>query len=129
MHNMGHISGTGGTEVGPTIQEADRFFLMDASARDHNDRSANGYGSGGQRGERSGQTAPHEGMRVGQVNWDAAGSTKRKRDTKSHHGYLTEEKWLMVSRNSNSKRSLVEDELRRQSDEIVDEMNKGRVCR
>ena len=31
-------------------------------------------------------------------------------------------------RNSNSKRSLIEDELRRLSDEIVDEMNKGRVC-
>ena len=35
----------------------------------------------------------------------------------------------MVWHNSNSKRSLTEDELRRQSDEIVDEMNKGRACR
>ena len=103
-------------------------LLGGCKCRDHDDRSS--HGLGGETSERSGQTAPHEGMRVvGQVNWDAAGSTKRKRDTKSHHGYLTEEKWLMVSRNSNSRRSLVEDELRRQSDEIVDEMNKGRVCR
>ena len=43
--------------------------------------------------------------------------------------YLREEKCLMVWHNSNSKRSLVEDDLRRLSDEIVDEMNKGRVCR
>ena len=67
MHNMVKISRKCGAEVGPTIQEADRFFLMDASARDQNDRSANGYVSGGERGERSGQTTSHEGMRVGQV--------------------------------------------------------------
>ena len=89
--NEGHFSRTGGTEVGPTIQETDRFYLVDASARDHNDRSANGYVSGSERGERSGQTASHEGMRLGQVNCDAAGSTRRKLDTKSQGGYLTEE--------------------------------------
>ena len=57
MHKTGHFSGTGGTVVGPTIQEADRIYLVDASARDQNDRSANGYVSGSERGERNGQTA------------------------------------------------------------------------
>ena len=32
VHNMVQISGTGGAEVGPTIQEADWFYLVDASA-------------------------------------------------------------------------------------------------
>ena len=91
MYNEEHFSRTGGTEVGPTSQEADRFYLGNASARDHNDSSANGYVSGSERGERSGQTASHEGMRLGQVSCDAAGSTKRKRDTKSQGEYPTEE--------------------------------------
>ena len=32
MHNMGKISRKCGAEVGPTIQEADWFYLVDASA-------------------------------------------------------------------------------------------------
>ena len=35
----------------------------------------------------------------------------------------------MVWHNSNSKRSLIEDELSRQPDEIIDDMSKGRLCR
>ena len=68
MQHREHTSGTGGTEVGPTIQEAHWYYLVDASARDHNDRSATGYVSGSERGERSGQTASHEGTRLGQVS-------------------------------------------------------------
>ena len=32
VHNMGKISRKCGAEVGPTIQEADWFYLVDASA-------------------------------------------------------------------------------------------------
>ena len=32
MHNMGRIFCKCGAEVGPTIQEADWFYLVDASA-------------------------------------------------------------------------------------------------
>ena len=67
VHKMGHFFGTGGTVVGPTIQEAHRTYLVDAS------------------------TASQEGMCLGQVSCDAVGSTKRKRDTKSQGGYLTKE--------------------------------------
>ena len=32
VYNMGQFSSMGGTKVGPTIQEADWFYLVDASA-------------------------------------------------------------------------------------------------
>ena len=128
---MEHFSGTGGTEVGPTIQEADRFYLVEASARDHNDRSANGHVPGSERGERGGQTASHEGMLPGQVNCDAAGSTKRKQTGYKKPGWVPNKKKVPSGLAQLQLQTLPyrENELRRQSDEIVDEMNKGRACR
>ena len=57
IHGQRALFGNGWHSSWTDNTEADRIYLVDASARDHNDRSPNGYVSGSERGERNGQTA------------------------------------------------------------------------
>ena len=87
------------------------------NCRDPKDRSAHGHGSGGEKSERGGHASWAGQLRSGRQH-------KEETRYKKPGEVLDRRKCLMVWHNSNAKRFLIEDELRSQSDEIVDEMNK-----
>ena len=70
VYNMGQFPGMGGTKVGTTMQEADWFYLVDASAEivTTGQQMATDQVMKKKKVERGGQTASHKGMRLGQVS-------------------------------------------------------------